>query len=231
MEEQSPHQQVLDLVKAKSMHKRDVFELLQSRFQTFKEVLKELTEEFKTEVAAIDPRLEVAYKDLGAFYCQLTIAGDVLLFSMHTNVFRFPNNSVYWRSSYLQEDKQRGYVGIIQIHNFLADSFRYHREQDLGYLIGRLFINSEDHYFLEGKKELGYKYNDFVNAVIDRDKMKEILCSIITYTIKFDLYIPAYSEVQEVTLREVNRMKDNVNLRTGKRLGFQFQWEDTTSDD
>ena len=33
------------------------------------------------------------------------------------------------------------FCGIINIYNFLSDSFKYNRESDLGYLVGRIFIN------------------------------------------------------------------------------------------
>lgn len=222
MSNSKPHQKVLDLVTEKSVLKRDVFELLKVRFSDLKTVLQELTVELKEEITNIDPRLEVSYKELGAFYCQLTIAGDVLLFSMHTNVFRFPDDSIYWKSSYLQKSPEHGYCGIIQVHNFLADSFRFNRENDLGYMVARIMLNSDNHFFVEGKKDLGYRFNDFVNEELSSPKLKEILCAIIAYTINFDLYMPAYRDVQQISLHEANTLKDAVSLKTGKRLGYQF---------
>ena len=92
---------------------------------------------------------------------ELKFAGDVLIFMMHTNVFEFPRHHEIMRTSYIRDDKNRSYCGIINIYNFLADSFKYNRENDIGYLIGRVFINYENHYYIEGKKELGLIYNDF----------------------------------------------------------------------
>lgn len=222
MGEEEKHKIVLDLISQKSVLKRDVFELIKVQFSELKDTLEALAAELKIEVEKIDPRLEVSYKALGSYYCQLTIAGDVLLFSMHTNVFRFPDNSMYWKSSYLQESSNNGYCGIIQVHNFLADSFRFNRENDLGYMIARILINKENHFFVEGKKELGYKFNDFVNAEMSKPKLREVLCAIIAYTINFDLFIPSYAKVQQITLHEANTLKDKVSLKTGKRLGYQF---------
>ena len=56
---------------------------------------------------------------------------------------------------------------MINIYNFLADSFKYNRLNDVGYLVGRVFLNKDLHYFVEGKRQLGFLYNDFVN-----DKLK-----------------------------------------------------------
>ena len=43
-------------------------------------------------------------------------------------------------TSYVKEDKNRSYCGVIHLYNFLADSFKYNRLNDVGYLIGRVFI-------------------------------------------------------------------------------------------
>jgi hypothetical protein len=145
---------------------------------------------------------------------------------MHTNVFRFPDDSIYWKSSYLQDSPEHGYCGIIQVHNFLADSFRYNRENDLGYMIARIMVNSDNHFFVEGKKDLGYRFNDFVNEELTDAKIKDILCAIIVYTIDFDLFVPSYRDVQQISLHEANTLKDMISLKTGKRLGYQFSSSD-----
>jgi hypothetical protein len=217
--------EVLELIKKRSILKRDVYELSKERFREFKEVLKNLITELKQEVARVDPRLEVNYKDMGEYYAQVTIAGDILLFSMHTNIFRFPENSLYLKSGYVLEDEGRAYCGTIQVYNFLADSFRFNRTEDVGYLIARIFINSENHFFVEGKQELGYLFNDFVNDVFEHKKMRDVICAILRYTLNFDLFIPNYNAVANISLGEANKLKDSVSLRTGKRLGFQFGLE------
>jgi len=218
----SDFEEVIDLIESKSVLKRDVFELTIERFDEFKSVLGEITEELSKAVEAIDPRLEITFRDLGKYYCQLTIAGDVLLFHMHTNVFHFAKNSFYWKSGYLQEDESRGYCGTIQVFNFLADSFRYRRENDIGYMIARIFINNENHFFVEGKKELGYMFNDFVNSHLSKNCIRKIIYSVIKYCLEFDLYSPNYNDVDQISLRDARSLKDVISLKTGKRLGFQF---------
>ena len=37
---------------------------------------------------------------------------------------------------------------------------------DLGYLIGRIFINHENHFMVQGKRQLGFLYNDFINQLL-----------------------------------------------------------------
>jgi hypothetical protein len=214
--------EVIGLIRERSVLKRDVFELGKERFAELKEELKGLRARLKTDVAAFDPRLEVSFSDQGPFVCQLTIAGDVLLFVMHTNVFRFEESSSYWKSGYLKDHEQRGYCAAIQVYNFLADSMRYNRLNDLGYLVARIFVNCENHFFVEGRKELGYLFNDFVQSTFTRACMQEVLLAIVRYTLKFDLYAPPYANVAQITVQDATAQKDALASQTGKRLGFQF---------
>jgi hypothetical protein len=109
------------------------------------------------------------------------------------------------------------------IFNFLADSFRYNRSNDLGYLIGRVFVNREQHYFVEGKKEVGLLYNNFPHSIINQKTIRSIIHSSILYTINFDLLTPPFDDQKEVTLQEMQTQLDTMSLRTGKRIGFRFQ--------
>ena len=111
---------------------------------------------------------------------------------------------------------------MITIFNFLADSFKYHRTNDIGYLIGRVFINNESHYFLEGKREIGLLYNNFPTSIISKSAVRQIIESAMMYTINFDLLTPPYENMKEVSVSEMQYTIDNMPIKTGKRLGFRF---------
>ena len=229
MKKNETYKEVLKLIEEKSVLKRDIFELTTQRFNDFKVGLGELTEQWQKDIARIDSRLEISFKDLGKYYCQLTIAGDILLFYMHTNIFHFARNSMYWKSGYLQEDEKRGYCGTIQVYNFLADSFRYRRENDVGYMLARIFINGENHFFVEGKKELGYMFNDFVNSELTLPCIQKIILAIVKNCLEFDLYSPNYDDIDQISVRDAISLKDVISLKTGKRLGFQFSADAETA--
>ena len=128
------------------------------------------------------------------------------------------------RTSYIKEDKNRIYCGQISIYNFLTDSLLYNRYNDLGYLIGRLFINTENHYYIDGKREIGQIYNNFETNIINEDAIKTILESAMRYTINFDLLVPPYDEVKEMKVFEMVEINNQrMPIRTAKRLGFRFQ--------
>jgi len=142
---------------------------------------------------------------------------------MHTNVFEIPRQSEIMRTKYIKQDKNRSYCGIINIYNFIADSFKYNRENDLGYLIGRVFINNEKHFFIEGKKEIGMVYNNYEQSVLNKEAAQEIISSAIEYTINFDLLLPPYDAVKMVSVYDIRKQTQSLSMRTAKRLGFKFQ--------
>jgi hypothetical protein len=163
------------------------------------------------------------YRDRGPFEFELKFGSDILIFMMHTNIFEFSRDHEVMRTSYIKEDRLRSYCGIIQVFNFLNDSFKYNRINDAGYMIGRIFINRELHYFIEGKREIGLLYNNFNTSKISKASIGGIIRSAMLYTINFDLLTPDFDDVKEVTVAEMQDNIDRMKLRTGKRLGYKFQ--------
>ena len=214
---------LFNLIKDKSVLKQDVFSNIILNFKVLKNILKEIGDELNERMTNIDERVIIEYKDSGEFEAQLRVAGDLLIFQMHSNVFKFNLENSLWKSSYLSENPNRGFCGLINVYNFLNDSFKYNRSNDLGYLIGRLFINHENHFMVQGKRQLGFLYNDFINAVIDKEKLKSIVQSAILYSLDFDLLVPSYDLVNQVSVNQVKQVGDDLKLRTAKRLGFVFQ--------
>ena len=105
----------------------------------------------------------------------------------------------------------------------LSDSFRYNRERDLGYLVARLFLNRDNRFFLQGKRQLGFLYDDLASNDLDAARIREVILSVVLYVLEFDLLAPPYDQVNQVTVSEMNELNANLKLTTGKRLGFRFQ--------
>jgi len=223
METKEPKELILSMLKERSCMKQDVYARIQKTFTLLKECLQEIAGELSNEIVGMDDRVVVEYKENGAMACQLVIAGDVIIFHMHTNVFKLDQSHSLWKTSYLAEDGMRGYFGLINMYNFLADSFRFNRTRDVGYLVARLFLNKDGKFFVQGKRQLGYLYNDLANNDIDKGRIRAVLESVILYVIDFDLLMPPYDHVSQVSVQEMNTLSANLQIRTGKRLGFRFQ--------
>jgi len=213
---------ILDALRTKSCMKQDIFQRTAQFFEEVKEVLQEITLDLESAVVTHDKRLLVTYQDKGATACEARVAGDVIIFHMHTNVFKLDQSHSYWKTSYLEEDEMRGYFGVVNVYNFLSDSFKYDRDRDLGYLVARLFLNKDGHFFVQGKRQLGFLYNDLAGSKMDRERLREVMYSVILYVLEFDLLAPPYDQVNQVTVSEMKELSANP-ISTGKRLGFRFQ--------
>ncbi len=219
------NESIFNLVHQKGNLKQDIYHITYTVFQEFKNQAKELVGEYDayTKKLGVERVIPFTYKDKGNFEFELIFGGDVLLFLMHTNVFEIPRSHDLMQTTYIKENKTRSYCGMVHIYNFLADSFKYGRENDAGYLIGRLFINKERHYFIEGKKEIGLIFHNFQQSVIDSQAIHKIITSSIEYTVNFDLLVPPYESVAFISVMDVLRAAQSNIMRTGKRLGFKFQ--------
>ncbi len=203
--------------------KQEVYSKTLEVFNTFKEVSGSITFDYHQTIKQTQYPIPFEIKDNGHFEFELKFGSDLLIFFMHSNVFEIPRDHEIMKLSYVKEDKTRSYCGIIHIFNFLNDSFKYNRLTDVGYLIGRVFVNRENHYFIEGKREIGLLFNNFPDSDLNQEAIQTIIESSILYTINFDLLTPPYDNMKEVTVEEMLKVRENMQLRTGKRLGFRFQ--------
>jgi hypothetical protein len=217
---------ILNNLKDKSAVKQLVYDNTLGVLADIKKILKELELEFNAKLADADERIKLDYQDNGIYSAQLKIAGDLIIIAMHSNVFEFDRGHGIWKTSYVQKDNTASYCGIINIYNFLADSFKYNRMQDLGYLVGRIFINKDYHYFSEGKRQLGFFFNDFGNKVLDKESLTQMITLAINYTLEFDLLVPPYDTVKIANVEQISDRIQLSKMRTGKRLGFQFNADD-----
>jgi len=228
--DQTSHHDLFKTLIEKSSLKLDIYDNTLQTLRLFKQVLEKLDEEYKLALKDLNSSRNIRFENnyRGDFEIQMKFGGDVLLFLMHTNIFDFSRDHEVMRTSYIREDKTRSYSGVIHIYNFLADSFRYNRVNDMGYLIGRVFINKDNHYFIEGKRELGFIYNDFGKNIMNEESAGKIIEAAIRYTINFDLLTPPYEAVKIVSVSDMLDTLDQISVKTGKRMGFQFK-QDTYS--
>jgi len=218
--------EIIGILKEKSQLKQKVYDNTFESFCDVKEVLKGLAKELNGSLAGTDSRVRVEYTDRSNFDAQIKVAADILLFSMHSNIFQFDREHPAWKTAYIQKNKYNAYSGIINIYNFLADSFRYSRQDDLGYLIGRIFINHEKQYFVEGKRQMGMLFTNYGSEAISKQSLQLIISTAIQYSLEFDLLVPPYDTIKIATVGQAEAKIQHSRVITGKRLGFQFNSDD-----
>jgi hypothetical protein len=217
---------ILKTLAQKSQLKLNVYNNTLEAFKSMKKVARYLAGNFRKQLKSVDDRIAVEFKDQGPFQFGLKIAGDTIIFSMHTNVFAFDRKHPVWNTPTVKKDEYASYCGMIHIYNFLSDSFKYNRFEDLGYLIGRLFINKDGHFFVEGKRQLGVLFNSFGKEPIDKKNIRSIIQAAVLFSLDFDLLVPPYDQVAVASVEQLQRKSNSNQIKTAKRLGFKFYEED-----
>ena len=220
---------IVQILNEKSLAKYKVIDNTLDVFNVVKSVSQEIQRELNQDLKELDPRLHLEYKENGRFECQLKVAGDLIIFNMHSNVFEFNRDHNIKKTSFAAANPLNTYCGIISIYNFLNDSFKCQRNDDLGYLIGRVFINKDLFYMIEGKRQLGFMQSTLGINKINREVIKDIILNAIQYSLEFDLLVPPYDSVKIVSVAQMTEAIDNSRFQTGKRIGFKFNSDDVAT--
>jgi len=217
----------LDGLISKTNLKQEVYQNTVRMFSIMKDVLIELADEYREKLRGkVDENVLPFFQEKGIFEAEFRIGGDLLIFSMHSNVFVFNREHPMWKLEYIKTNPLNSYCGVFSIYNFLADSFKYNRSQDLGYLIARIFVNRENHFFVEGKRQSSEVVKDLAVDELTKENLKEIIETAIKYAIDFDLLVPPYDQVKIATVEQMQVEINHSRIQTGKRLGFKFNSDD-----
>ncbi|MFA7117069.1 MAG: hypothetical protein WC140_07580 [Bacteroidales bacterium] len=231
MEKEAPlpssRESIIELLNSKSQIKSLVFDECLEIFNLLKDILGEVSNDINDSLDNIkDRRVRLEYRDKGRFEAELKFADDVLVFSMHTDVFKFDRDHPIWKNSYTKKDEFNTYCGVINVYNFLSDSMKYSRMDDLGYMVARIFINKDRQFFVEGKRQKRQKVSDFGKKQIDKEELMAIVETAILYSLSFDLLVPPFDLVKQASVAQINEKRESAKMKTGKRMGYRYNSDD-----
>ena len=223
----SSRENILSLLSEKAVMKSKIFEQSIEVFNLLKDVLSEMSNDLNEMLDDKDyKRVRLEYRDRGKFEAELKFADDVLIFSMHTDVFQFDREHPVWKNEYLKKEPYNSYCGVINVYNFLSDSMKFNRLDDMGYLVARLFVNKDKSFFVEGKRQKRQMTDSFGSSSLTREDLVEFVESAILYTLSFDLLVPPYDIVKHATVEQINVKIESSKMTTGKRLGYKYNSDD-----
>lgn len=215
---------ILETLKEKNRLKQQVYANTLNGFNLLRQAMNAVFADLKPEVEAwTAPAARWKLQDVNSHEFSLTFGSDVMILNHHSNVFQFERSHPQWQTSYLKADEQRSFFGVIHVYNFLHDSLAFQRQEDYGYLIARIFINKENHFMVEGKRQLGFLYNRFSEEEISMEALEKVLHTCLLYSLDFDMLLPPYEQVKIATVEQVQAYTKLAMGRTGKRLGFRFE--------
>ncbi|MFT5723354.1 MAG: hypothetical protein ACI9JN_000464 [Bacteroidia bacterium] len=214
-------EQILTGLNQKANLKQEVYHHSLEVFKQFKECASKVVNTLAPEVLEKSPSVEISLSDYGEFEFHLKFSGDTIVFLLHTNVFAFPPKHAINKSKYTKENTSRGYFGMIQIYNFLSDSIKYNRLGDEGYLLARVFVNFENDFYVEGRRQLGFLYKELGKYKLDKKHRHDIIERCMLYCLDFDLIVPPTEALNQITVQQKNYFNNASGITTGKSLGFK----------
>ena len=218
--------EIIGLLLTKGSIKQDIADYSERMLESFYEIASQEIEAMKKKVE--DSRVRLRIEKQGKYEFLMYIGSDVIVVQLHTNVFSLSDDHPLWQHEYLKDNAENGYFAIINIYNFLAESYEKRRFNDLGYLIGRVFMNHDEKCMVEGKGILDQVFKDVLYADLNDEAVRTIIQCASIFAIEFDLMCPPYELVQEVSVMQIQEISSELQLATGKRLGFKFSAEDKT---
>ncbi|MBC8343179.1 MAG: hypothetical protein ISR55_02235 [Bacteroidetes bacterium] len=221
---------ILEAFLNKADLKQNIYSNTSNAFDLIKAELKLASEWIQEYILRKEVNVNIHYQDHGQYETEMKFAGDTLFFIMHSNVFTFQPEHFIFNTEYVKKDPSRAYCGMILIYNFLSDSIKFNRVNDLGYLLGRIFINKDGHYFMQGKRQYSFLHRDFSRLILNASAVRSIVESAVTQAVEFDLFAPPIDAIQQITLLEKIRATGNIALKTGKRMGFDLDPNEHDSD-
>lgn len=221
MRDHPAFQQILQDVNGKCAHKVRVMTSAESAFEMLKKESQVLAELLISER---DPAAEtsVSFKAPSRPQFHLIIGEDALVFNLHEDVFDIEPGHTARKSSYVREDDRRTFCGLISMYNYLASSIEKNRVDDIGYLIGRIFVNADGHFFVEGKKRMGYLFNDFGTQTMAPEPAREIILAAAQQCLETDLQVPPFEAFASLNVLQIQAINGTPNPQMARPLGFHF---------
>ena len=218
-----PLTHIRQLLENKSAAKQLTYKNLLSAFQILAEESNRVVNSLKGQVAFKDEDVTVDFIEVNEHEFQVKLAGDLLIFVLHTNIVTFDETHPTMQQPYCKENEINRYFGQIMIYNFMADSIRFNRVNDPGYLVARILINHENRFLVEGEGRLGFLYNQISAKAIEPGDLNNIVQNALTIAIENDLMAPPFPQVRFITLHQ--KMEKTSELKKKKKIGFRMNYE------
>lgn len=223
--EQDPINCIKNLLENKSTAKQATYRHIVEAFSIFSNEAKHVVDELLKRAHPEDKDVTVSFNIVNEHEFDVKLAGDMLIFVMHTNIVTFEDTHPIMREEYILQNDVNRYFGQIMIYNFMADSLKFNRAQDPGYLLARLMVNHDNRFFIEGEKELA-EFNKISDGPITEEILRKIVKIVLRMAIENDLIAPPFTEVKSITLHQ--KRAHAPQLGGGQKIGFRMSYENKT---
>lgn len=222
---EDPIKFIKHLLESKSTAKQTAYKHICRAFSILQAEAVGIVAELKRRAKPNDKDVTVEFNLISDLEFDVKLAGDMLIFAMNTNIVTLEENHHVMKEDYIRQNDVNRYFGQVMVYNFMAESLKYNRNNDPGYLLARLMVNHENRFFIEGEKDLEPYNNISINPLTEED-LKKVVKIVLKMAIENDLVTPAFTEVKSITL---NQKKDHtLELGGAQKIGFRMSYEHKT---
>ena len=222
-EDQDPIELIRSMLETKSTAKQITYKNLLDAFSILAKEANRVIDEILKKSNVGDKDVTVEFIEINEHEFHVKLAGDLLVFVLHTNVVSLAPDNPVMEDHYFQENEVNRYFGQIMIYNFMSDSFKFNRANDPGYLLARLLINHEARYIIEGNGRLGALSNKISGGPISEPELNVLIKIALTMAIENDLVAPPFPQVQFITVHQKNEKTQEMG--GGQKIGFRMSFE------
>ncbi|TXK48643.1 hypothetical protein FVR03_08065 [Pontibacter qinzhouensis] len=213
---------IINGLEQKSITKQAIYRNTKQTFDRLKLISVDVVEELTERITRQNAEVVIEYKEISAHEFHIKFSGDLLVFVMHSNIITFPDDYEIMRNKYVDKDFRRRFFGHIMAYNFMADTLKYNRLDDPGYLIGRMLVNIENHFMIEGVKQMDLSYDHIAKNRITDKVLRIIVESAIIASINNDLMGQPVSDIEKITYKH---KLENLHLSRTSKVGFIMNHE------
>ena len=224
--QQDPTENIAEILLNKSTVKQKTYRNVCKAFKQLQEVATLLIDVLSAKTTERDEDIKLRVESINDQEFHIQIAGDLLVFVLHTNIITLPADYEYNQTDYVSDQPLRKYLGQINVYNFMADSFEFNRLNDPGYLLTRLLINYENHFIVEGDRQVGFMFESVSSKPLEKVDLDILIKLIIAQAAENDLIVPPFSKIRSITVRE--KLEKTQSLGAGNKIGFQMSYQNET---
>ena len=217
---------ITKLLETKSNAKQKTYKFLLEAFAALKTESKRIVSEIKKKAHPDDKDVTADFTDVNEHEFHVKLAGDLLIFVLHTNVVTFDDDHFAMKDPYIRQDECNRYFGQINIYNFMSDSLKFNRVNDPGYLLARLMVNHENRFFVEGEGQVATLFNKISEGPLTKEFLNRLVKLVLAIAIENDLMAPPYPQVKFITLYQ--KIEHTPDLGGGQKIGFRMSYQDKT---
>lgn len=210
---------ILKKLQTTSKLKDNLFGQTETLFRQLEEICHTITKEIDEANKGQTP-VPIKVERINDLEFNFRVGGDVLIFILQSNIVRLPDETYLSRSKYLNEDVTLRYFGQILIYNFIADTLTYGRLDDPGYLIGRILLNRENKFFLEGDRKIVFSFPELRDNPASHEKMRSLIEQLVESALDNDLLAPAFHDIMVISYQQ--KLEHTSSMGNPKKIGFDF---------